>query len=128
MNALPRSKVWLAFWWLVWCAVLVQQLALHSWRLGGSGFRDNPAFSRVSLVIILAPFGISMIVRWLAIPRISSPVGAFFLFAGGLGLAGGTALATSFLDVPYKQIVFFICLAGILTFVPLRLRTKDVSA
>jgi hypothetical protein len=124
MKALPNSNRWLALWWLVWGTVLAQQFALHTWGGGDSGWQDNAAFSRASLLLVFVPFGVSMILRWVVLPRISSTVVAFFFFAGGVGLAGGLGLASSFLELPYRQVVFLICLAGIVTYLPLRFGTK----
>jgi hypothetical protein len=120
MKALPRSNLWLAGWWCVWSIVLAQQLVLHPWPRQGGWLNDNPGFSRPTFFVLLLPLAVSIILRWLVLPKVTSAVLAFFVFLGGIILAAMSGLASSFLDVPFKQITFLVCMAGILEFLPLR--------
>jgi hypothetical protein len=126
MKTVPHSKPWLVFWWLIWAAVLGQQLALHSWR--GTWFQDNPEFNRTSFAVLISILAISVILRWLVLSRVSSTPIAFVVFVIGISCAGGMGLASSFMDVPFKQSFFTLCLAGVIEYAPLRAGRQHEAA
>ena len=118
MRTLPRSIFARAVWWLIWGGFLTQQLYLHRWT-GLSLWTDNsPGFNRTTYAVLLLPLLISVLLRWLVLPRVQSTSNAFGVFVAGLVLAAMSGLSVSFLDVPYKEISFLLCLLGIGEYVP----------
>jgi hypothetical protein len=122
MKTLPRSNVWLACWWLVWGCLLAQQIILHPWHWDEAGLADNPSFSGATFFVILLPLAASFVLRWLVLPRVSTSILAFFVFLGGMVLAAMSGTGTTFLNVPFKQVTFLFCLAGIAEYLPIRAR------
>lgn len=123
MKVLPSSKAWLAGWWVIWSAILAQQLLLHSWRSLRLG--DNPAFSRPLLILFLSPLAASVALRWLVLPRSKLPSSAFVVSLSGTILAAMTGLCASFVELPYRDIIFLVCLAEIVAFAPLRTGARE---
>jgi hypothetical protein len=118
MRTLPRSILARAVWWLIWGGFLAQQLYLHRWS-GQNLWEDNsPAFNRTTYAVLLLPLLVSIILRWAVLPRMTSTNNAFGVFVAGLVLAAMSGLSVSFLDVPYKEITFLVCLFGIAEYVP----------
>jgi hypothetical protein len=123
MISLPRSKGWLIAWWLVWTSILAQQLLLHTWR--HVSFEDNPSFSRTTYVVVLMPLMGSIVLRWLVWPRTKLVGSSFAVFLAGLVLAAMSGLSVTFLAVPYREITFLFCLAGVLEFVPITRTSRE---
>jgi len=118
MKTLRRANAWLTASWLLWASVLGQQLFIHSWH--GSWLADNPRFSRVTFFVLLAPLVASIGLRWLVLPRLKSTVVIFLVFFAGIILAAWCGFSSSFLDLPYHEIIFTLSLLGITEFIPLR--------
>lgn len=118
MRTLPRSILLRAVWWLIWGCFLAQQLYLHRWTGQNLWLDNSPAFNRTTYVLLLLPLMISVILRWLVLPRVNSTHNAFGVFVAGLVLAAMSGLSVSFLEVPYKEVTFLVCLLGIGEFVP----------
>jgi len=121
MKTLPRSSLWIACWWLIWGCLLVQQVILHPWHWHGSWLNDNPSFTRLAFSGILSPLVMSVVLRWLILPTVSSTVVAFLVFVSGMMLAAMSGIIVTSLDVPYKQVTFILCVAGIVEYVPIRI-------
>lgn len=118
MRTLPQSIFARAVWWLIWGGFIAQQLYLHRWT-GQDLWTDNsPGFSRTTYAALLLPLLLSVMLRWLVLPRMNSTSNAFGVFVAGLVLAAMSGLSVSFLDVPYKEITFLMCLLGIGEYVP----------
>ena len=118
MRTLPRSTLARAVWWMIWGGFLAQQLYLHPWT-GQNLWQDNsPGFNRTTYLVLLLPLLVSAILRWAVLPRMNTTSNAFGVFVAGLVLAAMTGLSVTFLDVPYKEITFLVCLCGIGQYVP----------
>lgn len=103
--------------WLLWCATVVQQLAVHSWR--GPWFSRNPEFPLIGTVALLTPVAIATVLRWTLYLKTKSDAGRFIIFVVGVILAGMSTMPMSYLEVPFRQILYLVCLLGIIQYLPL---------
>ena len=66
----------------------------------------------------LATFVISVIVRWIALPRLQNAQQAFPAFVIGIAFAEATCFIGLFLSPDYKQELFTLSVLGIFQFIP----------
>ncbi len=114
-SRMPPLKVW----WIVWGATLVSLCTIWGsvgWlKLPGSVAHRNPFYDLVGLV----PLFVSIVVRWLVLPRYTDGARAFVVFIAGLALAEVAGILGIFLGGPYRDDLFLLGALGILQFVPL---------
>lgn len=114
----PRLKTQLLVWWIVWGSILggliVIYAALGRGQVPAPASR-NPLFGLVGLV----PLFVSIIIRWLVLPRVRGLARAFPLFIVGLALAEGGGLLGIFLGGAYRDDVFLLGLFGVAQYVPI---------
>jgi F0F1-type ATP synthase membrane subunit c/vacuolar-type H+-ATPase subunit K len=106
----------LLVWWIIWAALLVGLCVIYL-TLGRGAMRSaaaNPFENLVGLV----PLFVSIVVRWLVLPRYTDGPKAFVVFVLGCALAEGCALLGIFLGGPYRDDLFLLGVLGILQFVP----------
>lgn len=109
----------LKIWWILWGAILVSLGAIW-WGVGllklpGGVAHKNPFYDLVGLV----PLFVSIVVRWLVLPRYTDGARAFVVFIAGLALAEAAGILGIFLGGPYRDDLFLLGALGILQFVPL---------
>ena len=64
------------------------------------------------------PLFLSIIIRWLVLPRYTEMPRAFVMFIAGLALAEGCGLLGLFLGGPYRDDLFLLGVLGLAQFVP----------
>lgn len=114
-SRMPPLKVW----WIIWGAILVSLCAIW-WsfgflKLSGNAPHRNPFYDLVGLV----PLFVSIVVRWLVLPRYTDGARAFVVFIAGLALAEVAGILGIFLGGPYRDDLFLLGALGIAQFVPL---------
>ena len=113
-----RIKAQLMIWWIIWGGVL-----------GGLGMiyffcgRPKPlsVASTAELLTNLGgfpPLFISVIIRWLVLPRYSHPQRALVIFIIGLALAESCGILGIFLGGAYRDALFLLGVFGIIQYVP----------
>lgn len=123
MNTPPhpmdrRSAPPINVWWIIWTALLVS-LCATTWALGqirpgSSAPNANPFVNLIGLV----PLFISIIIRWLVVPRAKQLAQVFALFVVGLALAEGSGILGAALGGPYRDELFVLGALGIAQFMP----------
>ncbi len=113
-HAGPPLKVW----WIIWAALIVS-LSVIWWNFGflkllGNEPHANPLFDLVGFV----PLFVSIVVRWLVLPRYTDPARAFVVFVIGLSLAETAGILGIFLGGPYRDDLFLLGVLGLMQFVP----------
>jgi hypothetical protein len=115
---IQNQRAQLNLWWIIWAAMLAS-LALV-W--GACGFRQLPGgglpLHPLVQVAGLVPLFLSIVIRWLMLPRYTDLQRAFVLYLAGLALAEGCGLLGIFLGGPYRDDVFMLGLMGIVQFMP----------
>lgn len=110
----------LMVWWIIWVTMLVG-IGVIYFQLGRGPLRPaaaNPFENLVGLV----PLFVSIVVRWLVLPRYTDGQKAFVMFIVGCALAEACAILGIFLGGPYRDDLFVLGALGIAQFVPLYAR------
>ncbi|HLP24688.1 MAG TPA: hypothetical protein VK477_03345 [Acidobacteriota bacterium] len=110
----------LLVWWIIWFALLTGVCVLY-FVLGRGPMRPaaaNPFHNLVGLV----PLFVSIVIRWLVLPRYTDGQKAFVVFVLGCALAEACSILGIFLGGPYRDDLFLLGALGIAQFVPLYAR------
>src|SRR3954465_10069846 len=97
-----RVRGQMIVWWTIWFSLLMGLGTIYS------TFRQVPMpQGRTPNLLIdlmgLVPLFISIIIRWLVLPRFSSYMAAFVMFIAGLALAEMCGMLGIFLGGPYRK-------------------------
>lgn len=113
-----RDRTRLTVWWLVWAVMLINLVVLHL-VLGRTAMPTSPTQGDALINLVgLVPLFVSIIIRWLVLPRYRDLMRAFPMFVVGLALAEGCGLLGIFLGGPFRDDVFLLGALGIVQFVP----------
>lgn len=108
----------LKIWWIVWAGLLTGLCALW-WQFGFLKFTGNAPHANPFVDLVgLVPLFVSIVVRWLVLPRYSDAAKAFPMFVVGLALAEGCGLLGIFMGGPYRDDLFLLGALGIIQFAP----------
>lgn len=115
---LQRARAQLKLWWIVWTAMLAGLCTLW-WFFGflkllGNEPHANPLVDLAGLV----PLFVSVVIRWLVLPRGTEMARAFVMFIVGVGLAEACGVLGIFLGGPYRDDLFLLGVLGIAQYVP----------
>ncbi|MEO6994694.1 MAG: hypothetical protein ABI273_13890 [Lacunisphaera sp.] len=113
-----RIKAQLMIWWIIWGGVLVGLGVIYFLF---SRHKPLPVASAADLLINLCgfpPLFISVIIRWLVLPRYSNPGRAFVIFIIGVALAESCGILGVFLGGAYRDALFLLGIFGIVQYVP----------
>lgn len=106
----------LLVWWIIWASLLFGVGAIY-YALGRGPAQpaaSNPFYNLIGLV----PLFVSIVVRWLVLPRYRDGQRAFVVFVIGCALAEGCAILGIFLGGPYRDDLFVLGVLGLAQFVP----------
>jgi len=107
----------LAVWWILWAAVLGGLVIIYLFL----GRGPLPPLKKQDLLVNLVgfvPLFLSIVIRWLVLPRFDDLTRAFPMFIAGLALAEGCGILGIFLGGPYRDALFVLALLGLLQFAP----------
>ncbi|RXK53743.1 hypothetical protein ESB00_18835 [Oleiharenicola lentus] len=108
----------LLVWWIVWAAVLVGLLVIY-FALGRGPIKPTPDKDVLKHLIGLVPLFVSIVIRWLVLPRFDSLPRAFPLYIVGLALAESCGILGLFLGGPFRDDLFVLGVLGVTQFVPI---------
>jgi len=111
-----RAHAQLTIWWIVWGVVVTGLVVIY--LLFGCG----PTRAGSDLLVNLSgvvPLFVSIIIRWLVLPRYSDLARAFPMYVVGLALAEGCGLLGIFLGGVYRDDLLVLGVLGVVQFVPL---------
>ena len=113
-----KIKTRLLVWWIIWAAILGWLVLIYLFLGSGKPLppvsQENPLQGLIGVV----PLFVSIVIRWLVLPRATDPNRAFVLFIVGLALADGCGLLGIFLGGPYRDSLFVLGVLGITQYVP----------
>ena len=105
-------------WWVIW-ASLIAGLVLIYFFLGRAPLPPGAAQEKILTGLAgLVPLFVSIVIRWLVLPRYHDLSRAFPMFIVGLALAEICGLLGIFFGGPYRDDVFFLGVLGLAQFVP----------
>jgi hypothetical protein len=117
-SDIQRERAPLTLWWLLWGGVLAGLVLIY---LGlGRGPVKPPAAGVHPLAGLTGflPLFVSIVIRWLVMPRFSSLARAFPMFIVGLALAEACGLLGIFLGGAYRDQLFLLGVLGIVQYLP----------
>jgi hypothetical protein len=111
----PQLKVW----WILWAAILTGLILIYVGLALGRPMPPSGPTSELPVNLAgVVPLFVSIILRWLVLPRMNDPQRGFVLFIVGLALAEGCGLLGIFLGGPYRDSLFVLGVLGIGQWVP----------
>ena len=114
-----RLRAQLLIWWIIWAAILSGLLMIYFFLGRGRPVPVNlPPEKSLTGLVGLLPLFVSIVIRWLVLPRYAEPGRAFVMFIIGLALAEACGLLGIFLGGPYRDELFILGVLGIVQFVP----------
>jgi len=114
-----RLRAQLLVWWIIWAGILFGLIAVYA-ALGRAPARAPlPGENPLTGLVGLAPLFVSIIIRWLVLPRFNDPRRALVMFVVGLALAECCGFLGIFLGGVYKDDLFLLGVLGVAQFVPL---------
>ena len=113
-----RIKAQLLIWWIIWAGIL-GGLCLIYFVFA----RTKPLPAPVSKEVLgnlvgFVPLFVSIVLRWLVLPRYTEPARALIVFIVGLVLAEACGLLGIFFGGGYRDALFVLGVLGIIQFVP----------
>jgi hypothetical protein len=114
-----RNRPQLLIWWILWAVILAGLVIIYVLLGRAPAKAPAPGENPLTGLIGLAPLFVSIIIRWLVLPRLSDIRRAFPMFIAGLVLAESCGLLGIFLGGVYKDDLFLLGVLGIVQFMPL---------
>lgn len=111
------ARTQLIVWWVVWAAVLSGLGVLYV-MFGRGPVKPSPAGDVLVNLAGLVPLFVSIVIRWLVLPRFGSLQRAFPLYIVGLALAEGCGILGLFLGGAYRDDLFALGVLGVAQYVP----------
>lgn len=113
-----RDRAFLKIWWIIWAMILFGLVAIYFVL----GRRPLPAAATAGQsltgLVGLVPLFVSIVIRWLVLPRFGSLQRAFPLYIVGLALAEGCGILGLFLGGAYRDDLFALGVLGVAQYVP----------
>jgi hypothetical protein len=115
-----RNRARLKVWWILWGAIFGSMVGFYFVFAHGKALpKDLSQQQQLLALIALAPLVISVVIRWLVLPRITDIRRAFVLFILGLAMAEGCCIFGLFLGGALRDELFLIGLFGIAQYIPI---------
>lgn len=113
-----KIKARLLIWWILWASVLGGLVLIYLFLAQGKPLPPLDSQNPLQGLIGIVPLFVSIVIRWLVVPRSTEPARAFVLFIVGIALAEGCGLLGIFLGGPYRDSLFVLGVLGIIQYVP----------
>ncbi|MEW6305502.1 MAG: hypothetical protein AB1705_18655 [Verrucomicrobiota bacterium] len=105
-------------WWVIWIALL-SGLPMFFIFLGTSAPGNDRSSLSLFVPLVATALSISVVLRWVVIPRLENPQIALQMFIMGMATAEAICFFGIFLAPAYKTLAFVLSFLGILQFIPL---------
>lgn len=113
-----ENKQQLAVWWVLWAALLSGVFMIYRLIGGSSGQPEQTQADSPLWLAGVAPFVVSVIARWVVLPRMPSAPKALPVFVIGMAIAESSCFLGLFLFPAHKLELFVLSVVGILQFAP----------
>lgn len=111
-------KARLLVWWVVWGAILTGLVIIYLFLGRTKPLPPPSAENSLQGLVALGPMFVSIVIRWLVLPRATDPNRAFVMFILGIALAEGCGIIGIFSGGPYRDSLFVLGVLGIAQYVP----------
>jgi hypothetical protein len=112
-----RDRAFLLIWWVIWAGILAGLVVIYL-VLGRKPLPATTPAQSLTGLVGLVPLFVSIIIRWLVLPRFTDIRRAFPMFVAGLALADGCGFLGIFLGGVYKDDLFLLGVLGVVQYVP----------
>lgn len=113
-----KIKTRLIIWWSIWAATLTGLVMIYLLLVQGKPLPPASAENSLQGLVGFVPLFVSIVIRWLVLPRATEVRSAFALFIAGIVLAEACGLLGIFLGGPYRDSLFVLGVLGITQYVP----------
>lgn len=113
-----RTKTHLLIFWVIWGSVLAGLVVIH-FVLGQEPVKPAVAADLPVNLVGVVPLFVSIVIRWLVLPRCHDFTRVLPVFVVGLALAEACGLLGIFLGGPYRDSLFVLGVLGVTSYVPL---------
>lgn len=110
-------KARLLVWWVIWSALLAGVVVIYVFL--GRGPLPPPVANPFPNLVGLVPLFISVLLRWLVLPKQRDPAKALVLFILGASLGEACAILGIFLGGPLRDELFVLGALGLVQWMPL---------
>lgn len=121
MNPAPdarRIKTQLLIWWILWASILAGQVLVYLLIAQGKPLPAPASADFLRNLMGFVPLFLSIIIRWLVLPRYTDPQRALVVFIMGLALAESCGMLGIFLGGPYRDALFLLGVLGVFQYLP----------
>jgi hypothetical protein len=108
----------LLVFWILWGSILIGLVMIYFF-LGQGPVKPAVAKDLPLNLAGIVPLFISVIVRWLVLPRVTQAGSALALFIVGLALSEACGLMGILFGGPYRESLFVLGVLGVTSYVPL---------
>jgi hypothetical protein len=115
---LNPTKTSLLLWWIVWGAVLGGLVVIYL-MLGRGPVPPSPPADVLVNLAGMVPLFVSIVIRWLVLPRYTDERRALVVFIVGLALAETCGILGLVLGHQYRDDLFVLGVLGVAQYVPL---------
>jgi len=114
-----QIKARLMVWWIIWGAVLFGLVMIYLFLARGKPLPTSAPLEDMPVNLAgVVPLFLSVILRWLVLPRMTDPARALVLFVVGVALAEACGILGIFLGGPYRDSLFLLGVLGVMQWVP----------
>jgi hypothetical protein len=118
-----RLRAQAMVWWIIWGAILVGLIVIYYFLGRGPPAPAAPGANPFVGLVGFVPLFVSIVIRWLVLPRSAGPGAAFGMFIVGLALAESCGILGIFLGGPYREDLFVLGVLGVTQYAPLFARS-----
>lgn len=115
---IPNPKQQLLIWWILWGAFQAGLFLIY-FTLSSTSLQASAASgTTVAWLAAAIPVLLSVIIRWLILPRAWTAQGALSIFVVGIAMAEATCFLGIFLFPAHKLELFVLSALGIFQYLP----------
>ena len=113
-----RSKTHLLIFWMIWGSILAGLVVIYA-VLGQGPVKPVVAADLPVNLAGIVPLFVSIVIRWLVLPRCQGFSRVLPIYIVGLALAEACGLLGIFLGGPYRESLFVLGVLGVTSYAPL---------
>ena len=114
-----RLKAQILIWWIIWAAVLAGLIAIYFLLGRDSQIPDGKENHSLVGLVGFVPVFVSIVIRWLVLPRARGLSRALPMFIVGLALAEAGGLLGVFMGGAYRDDLFLLGVFGVFQYMPI---------
>lgn len=112
------ARTQLMIFWIIWGSILAGLVVIHAF-LGQGPVKPVVAADLPVNLAGIVPLFVSIIIRWLLLPRCADIGRVLPVYIVGLALAEACGLLGVFLGGPYRESLFVLGVLGVTSYVPI---------